>query len=145
METCSDEELIALLKQSRATPGRGWREPMLKFIGSAVGKGWPDLQIKLACAPYSDGGVDDPDIQKLVSYNLTQAGFRISTAATGLAALNAVQDEPPDLIILDIMLPDLDGLEVGCAEQLERPGRAPPLGKRGALEHDRARVAARHP
>jgi two-component system phosphate regulon response regulator PhoB len=55
---------------------------------------------------------DDPDIQKLVSYNFTQAGFEVTTAATGLAALNAVQDEPPDLIILDIMLPDLDGLEV---------------------------------
>src|SRR6266481_1118773 len=55
---------------------------------------------------------DDPDIQKLVSYNLSQAGFRVSTAATGLAALEAVHDQPPDLIILDIMLPDLDGLEV---------------------------------
>jgi two-component system phosphate regulon response regulator PhoB len=55
---------------------------------------------------------DDPDIQKLVSYNLTQAGYQVTTAATGLAALNAVQDQPPDLIILDIMLPDLDGLEV---------------------------------
>jgi DNA-binding response OmpR family regulator len=55
---------------------------------------------------------DDPDIQKLVSYNLSQAGFRVTTAATGLAALEAVQEQPPDLIILDIMLPDLDGLEV---------------------------------
>src|SRR6266566_5503 len=55
---------------------------------------------------------DDPDIQKLVSYNLSQAGFRVSTAATGLAALESVQDHRPDLIILDIMLPDLDGLEV---------------------------------
>jgi AAA domain/RepB DNA-primase from phage plasmid len=65
----SDEELIALLKQSRATPGKGWREPMVKgFIASTVGKGWPDLAIKLACAPYSDGGVDDPEIQKEVDY-----------------------------------------------------------------------------
>jgi DNA-binding response OmpR family regulator len=55
---------------------------------------------------------DDPDIQKLVSYNLNQAGFRVSTATTGLAALESVQKQPPDLIILDIMLPDLDGLEV---------------------------------
>jgi DNA-binding response OmpR family regulator len=55
---------------------------------------------------------DDPDIQKLVSYNLTQAGFRVSLAATGVAALDSVRDQAPDLIILDIMLPDLDGLEV---------------------------------
>ncbi len=64
----SNEELISLLKQSRATSGKGWRDPMLKFIGSTVGKGWSDLQIKLACAPYSDGGVDDPDIQKEIDY-----------------------------------------------------------------------------
>ncbi len=62
----TEEELVALLKQSRATPGKGWREPMLKFVGSTVGKGWTDLQIKLACGPYSDGGVDDPDVQKLI-------------------------------------------------------------------------------
>lgn len=64
----SDEELLALLKQSRATPGKGWREPMLLFIGSTVGKGWSDLQIKLACAPYSDGGINDRDIQDLIDY-----------------------------------------------------------------------------
>jgi two-component system phosphate regulon response regulator PhoB len=55
---------------------------------------------------------DDPDIQGLVSYNLSQAGFRVTNAATGSAALESVREQPPDLIILDIMLPDLDGLEV---------------------------------
>jgi two-component system, OmpR family, phosphate regulon response regulator PhoB len=55
---------------------------------------------------------DDLDIQRLVSYNLSQAGFRVSTAATGLAALNSIEKQAPDLVILDIMLPDLDGLEV---------------------------------
>jgi two-component system, OmpR family, phosphate regulon response regulator PhoB len=55
---------------------------------------------------------DDHDIQRLVTYNLTQAGFHVATATTGVAALNAVEQQPPDLIVLDIMLPDLDGLEV---------------------------------
>jgi two-component system phosphate regulon response regulator PhoB len=55
---------------------------------------------------------DDPDIQRLVSYNLTQAGYQVVAAASGLEALNAAQDQTPDLIVLDIMLPDLDGLEV---------------------------------
>ncbi len=55
---------------------------------------------------------DDPDIQGLVSYNLSQAGFRVTNAVTGSAALESVREQPPDLIILDIMLPDLDGLEV---------------------------------
>ncbi|WP_369720336.1 DUF3987 domain-containing protein [Bradyrhizobium sp. LLZ17] len=70
----SDEELLALLKQSRATPGKGWREPMLLFIGSTVGKGWSDLQIKLACAPYSDGGINDRDIQDLIDYTRKKFG-----------------------------------------------------------------------
>ena len=55
---------------------------------------------------------DDPDIQRLVSYNLTQAGFEVATAETGRKALEAVQKHPPDLIILDLMLPDVDGIEV---------------------------------
>src|SRR2546426_7800644 len=55
---------------------------------------------------------DDSDIQRLVSYNLSQAGFQVSTAVTGVAALHAVEERLPDLIILDIMLPDLGGLEV---------------------------------
>jgi DNA-binding response OmpR family regulator len=55
---------------------------------------------------------DDPDILRLVSYNLKQAGFESSTATTGREALEAVQRRPPDLIILDVMLPDVDGLEV---------------------------------
>jgi DNA-binding response OmpR family regulator len=55
---------------------------------------------------------DDPDIQHLVSYNLSQAGFDITTATTGRKALETVQTHPPDLIILDLMLPDVDGVEV---------------------------------
>ena len=55
---------------------------------------------------------DDPDIQRLVSYNLAQAGFEVVSAASGSGALAAAEKQPPDLIILDIMLPDLDGLEV---------------------------------
>jgi two-component system, OmpR family, phosphate regulon response regulator PhoB len=55
---------------------------------------------------------DDPDIQRLVSYNLSQAGFQVTTALSGRLALDSVQKHPPDLIILDVMLPDIDGLEV---------------------------------
>src|SRR5262245_27204004 len=55
---------------------------------------------------------DDPDIVRLVGYNLTQAGFQISTAATGREATEAARENPPDLMILDLMLPDVDGMEV---------------------------------
>jgi two-component system phosphate regulon response regulator PhoB len=55
---------------------------------------------------------DDPDILRLVSYNLMQAGFEVITAQNGRKALESVQKHPPDLIILDLMLPDVDGMEV---------------------------------
>src|SRR6516162_4273174 len=55
---------------------------------------------------------DDPDILRLVSYNLNQAGFKVTTAITGRTALEAVEKHPPDLMVLDVMLPDIDGLEV---------------------------------
>src|SRR5450759_3253396 len=55
---------------------------------------------------------DEPDITALVAYHLARAGFRVKTAATGPEALESVQAEPPDLIVLDLMLPGRSGLEV---------------------------------
>ena len=55
---------------------------------------------------------DDPDILRLVGYNLTQAGFDAVTTNNGRKALELIQKQPPDLIILDLMLPDVDGMEV---------------------------------
>src|SRR5262245_11770171 len=55
---------------------------------------------------------DDPDIQRLVSYNFSQAWFEVTAARTGQKALESVLNQPPDLIILDLMLPDIDGMEV---------------------------------
>jgi|SRR5437016_673011 len=70
---------------------------------------------------------DDPDIQGLVSYNLSQAGFRVTNAVTGSAALESVREQPPDLIILDIMLPDLDGLEVCRTLRMRANSRRIPI------------------
>jgi len=55
---------------------------------------------------------DDPDIQRLVTYNLRLAGFETSTADTGRKALELLTAHPPDLVVLDLMLPDIDGNEV---------------------------------
>ena len=55
---------------------------------------------------------DDPDIIRLVSYNLMQAGFEVVTADSGRQALEIADKRPPDLVILDLMLPDVDGMEV---------------------------------
>jgi len=55
---------------------------------------------------------DDSDIQGLVGFNLKQAGFETLCARNGREALDQAHTCRPDLIILDLMLPDLDGLEI---------------------------------
>ncbi|RIV35960.1 response regulator transcription factor [Micromonospora radicis] len=55
---------------------------------------------------------DDPNILELLSASLRFAGFDVATATSGSAALNAARDHRPDLVVLDVMLPDLDGFEV---------------------------------
>ena len=55
---------------------------------------------------------DDPDILKLLQYNLEKEGFSVITAANGQEALRLVRSQPPQAIILDLMLPEVDGLEV---------------------------------
>ena len=55
---------------------------------------------------------DDPDLYSLVQYNLAKEGFAIAGSQTGKGALELCRRERPDLILLDIMLPDSDGLEI---------------------------------
>ena len=55
---------------------------------------------------------DEPDLQDLLTYNLTTAGFNVQATGTGAEALVAVQTFAPDLVLLDLMLPDLPGTEV---------------------------------
>ncbi|MEW2381737.1 response regulator transcription factor [Micromonospora sp. NPDC047707] len=55
---------------------------------------------------------DDPNILELLSASLRFAGFDVATATSGSAALNVAKDHRPDLVVLDVMLPDLDGFEV---------------------------------
>ncbi len=55
---------------------------------------------------------DEPDLLELVRINLSQAGFEVETAETGQAGLAAVREQAPDLLVLDLMLPDIPGTEV---------------------------------
>jgi two-component system OmpR family response regulator len=55
---------------------------------------------------------DEPHIAELVSVALRYSGFDVSSAATGREALSEVRRARPDLVVLDVMLPDLDGFEV---------------------------------
>lgn len=58
---------------------------------------------------------DEADFVELVSYILEKEGYQILTASNGISALEIAQTENPDLIILDIMMPEMDGIEV-CQE-----------------------------
>jgi len=55
---------------------------------------------------------DEPALQETLAYNLTRQGYEVKTAGDGQAALDIARKEQPDLIVLDIMLPVLDGFEV---------------------------------
>lgn len=58
---------------------------------------------------------DEPDICELVRLNLAQAGFDVSTSENGDDALNQLRLSPPDLVVLDLMLPDRSGTDI-CRE-----------------------------
>lgn len=55
---------------------------------------------------------DEDEILELLRYNLERAGYRVRGAQSGEAALQAAGDDPPDLVLLDLMLPAMDGFEV---------------------------------
>jgi two-component system, OmpR family, phosphate regulon response regulator PhoB len=55
---------------------------------------------------------DERDIQDLVEFNLRQAGYKVLKAGDGLEGLRLAQTETPDLVVLDLMLPGMDGKEV---------------------------------
>lgn len=55
---------------------------------------------------------DEPDAVELVEFNLRNSGFEVVTAGNGAEAIRKARSNSPDLIVLDVMLPELDGLEV---------------------------------
>lgn len=54
---------------------------------------------------------DEPDILEIVGYNLTSEGYQVITAENGLQAVKKAKKEKPQLIILDVMMPEMDGIE----------------------------------
>jgi two-component system alkaline phosphatase synthesis response regulator PhoP len=63
---------------------------------------------------------DEPDILEILSYNLRKEGFTVQTANNGEEGLKAAQQMNPDLIILDIMMPQMDGIEL-CRQLRSTP------------------------
>ncbi len=70
---------------------------------------------------------DEEDIVELVRYNLEQAGFRVEAASTGEEGLILTREVKPDVVLLDLMLPGLDGLEVCRRLQNQPDTRAIPI------------------
>jgi two-component system OmpR family response regulator len=68
---------------------------------------------------------DEPNIRALLSATLRLVEFEVRTAATGAEALKAAEEFQPDLVVLDVMLPDVDGFEV--ARRLRENGRSTPV------------------
>jgi two-component system OmpR family response regulator len=68
---------------------------------------------------------DEPNIAALLSATLRMVGFEVLTAENGAGALRSAGEFEPDLVVLDVMLPDLDGFEV--ARRLRAAGRAVPV------------------
>lgn len=66
---------------------------------------------------------DEEDILELVKYNLEKEGFRVHCVDSGEAALTHVREDSPDVIVLDLMLPGVGGLDV-CRELKTRPETA---------------------
>ncbi|MDG1285844.1 MAG: response regulator, partial [Flavobacteriaceae bacterium] len=54
---------------------------------------------------------DEPDILEILSYNLSAEGYSISTASNGLEAVKKAKKHQPHLIIMDVMMPEMDGIE----------------------------------
>jgi two-component system, OmpR family, response regulator len=71
---------------------------------------------------------DEATVRELLSAALRFAGFRVTSAVTGSEAVAAAAQEPPDLVLLDVMLPDMDGFEVVRLLREQRPeGRSGPV------------------
>ena len=66
---------------------------------------------------------DEPDIRDLLAFHLERGGYQVTRAATGPEALRQLRAAPPDLVILDLMLPEMDGLEV-CRRLRAEPATA---------------------
>src|SRR5579859_2702840 len=70
---------------------------------------------------------DDPHIQLLIRKQLEVAGYRVSTTSDGNEALHLALEQPPDILILDIMLPGKDGLEICRLVKKHFGTKAPPI------------------
>ena len=70
---------------------------------------------------------DDPQARLVLAYILKRKGFDVFEAESGATALAAVGRDLPDLVLLDVMMPDMDGFELCAALRAGRPGSELPI------------------
>ncbi len=70
---------------------------------------------------------DEPEAVELVEFNLKQAGYAVSTATDGVEALKKARAQTPDMILLDVMLPEMDGFEICKTLRLETSTARTPI------------------
>lgn len=84
---------------------------------------------------------DDMEIIEMVSFNLKKAGFSIGTASDGVEALKKARSIAPDLILLDLMLPELDGFAVCEILRRDKTTASIPIVMLTALSSELSRLA----
>src|SRR6266404_6029746 len=93
--------LLKPLDQSRVIQAVNAQIPAGKHRGADIGKSRRIMVVD-----------DDPVQLRLVTYQLEAAGFRVSTASSGEAALALAREAPPDAIVSDVLMPGMDGFEL---------------------------------
>ena len=84
---------------------------------------------------------DDPELVELVSFNLKQAGYAVGTASNGVEAIKKARTLAPDLILLDVMMPELDGFAVCEILRRDSAMAAIPIIMLTALSSELGRMA----
>jgi DNA-binding response OmpR family regulator len=85
---------------------------------------------------------DDPDLIELISFNLKHAGYSIGTASNGVDAIKKTHSLSPDLIVLDIMMPELDGFAVCEILRRDTQTASIPIMMLTAISSELGRMAA---
>lgn len=75
---------------------------------------------------------EEPSLVSYLLPLLSREGFEVASTPSGTEALALVADDPPDLVLLDVGLPDLSGLDV-CRELRRRPGYVPAISERSVM------------
>jgi len=85
---------------------------------------------------------DEPDILEFLQYNLKKEGYKVITAPDGSEAIKIAEREKPDLIILDIMMPEMDGIETCRQLRLHKDFADTPIAFLTARDEDFSQIAA---